>query len=39
LPGGTLGIFTGRLAGIIVKEKTTKDKFGRWTSMRIEAGE
>ena len=38
LPGGTLGLFTGKLAGMIVKDKTTKDKFGRWTSTRIEVG-
>jgi len=39
LPGGTLRLFTGKLAGMIVKDKTTKDKFGRWTSTRIEVGE
>ena len=39
LPGGTLAIFTGKLAGMIVKEKTTKDKFRRWTLIRIEARE
>ena len=38
LPGGTLGIFTGRIVGMIVNEKTTVDRLGRWTSTRIEKG-
>ena len=38
LPGGTIGIFTGKLARMIIKEHNTKDKFGRQTSTRIEAG-
>ena len=29
LLGGTMGIFTGKLAGMIVKEHNTKDKFER----------
>ena len=29
LPRGTLGIFTGRIVGMIVNEKTTVDRLGR----------
>ena len=38
LPGGTMAIFTGKIAGMIAKEHNKKDKFGRWTSTRIENG-
>ena len=36
LPGGTLSILTGRIAGIINKENVRRDKLGRWSSVRIE---
>ena len=38
LPGGTMAIFTGKVAGMIAKEHNKKDTFGRWTSTRIKNG-
>ena len=38
LPGGTMSIITGRLAGMVNKEKNKKDRLGRWNSTRIESG-
>ena len=36
LPGGTLSIYTGKMAGMIQKENSRMDKLGRWTSTRVE---
>ena len=38
LPGGTMSIVTGRLAGMINKDKIKKDKLGRWNSVRFQSG-
>ena len=38
LPGGTLSIYTGKMAGMIQKDNSRMDKLGRWTSTRVEGG-
>ena len=37
-PGGTMSIVTGRLAGMVNKDKIKKDRLGRWNSVRFESG-
>ena len=36
LPGGTVSTHTGKIAGMIKKNQSRKDKLGRWKSARIE---
>ena len=38
LPGGTVAIYTGKIAGMIIQEQTKQDRMGRWMSTRIEGG-
>jgi len=38
LPGQTVAIYTGKIAGMIIQEQTKQDRMGRWTSTRIEGG-
>jgi len=38
LPGGTMSLYTGKIAGMINLEKSSEDRMGRWNSVRIEGG-